>query len=93
MPLEHRKAMVPVLGINGASSGIAFTCDQGVQEARWWVASLPPRRVADRLCRGVACVASANSVIVLHLVGQDGGEDGAGDGAEDGGADGESKGL
>ena len=84
MPLECRGIVVPVPtaggGAGGASEGIAFTCESGAEEATWMSVAPTKRNNAGQPHSGVACMADGNSVVVLHLIGED--EDGDGEGKE-----------
>ena len=65
---------------DGASEGIAFTCESGTTEATWMSVAPTKRNNAGQPHSAVACMGDGNSVVVLHLVGED--EDGDGEGKE-----------
>ena len=73
--------MVPVPtaggGAGGASKGIAFTCESGADDATWVSVAPTKRNNAGQLYSAVACIGDGNSVVVLHLIGED--EDGDGE--------------
>jgi WD40 repeat protein len=85
MPLECRGAVVPVPiaggGADGASEGIAFTCESGATKATWMSVAPTKRNNAGQPHSAVACViVGGKSVVVLHLIGE--AEDGGGEGKE-----------
>jgi hypothetical protein len=84
MPLECRGIVVPVPtaggGAGGASEGIAFTCESGAEKAMWMSVAPTKRNNAGQPHSAVACIVDGNSVVVLHLIGED--EDGDGEGKE-----------
>ena len=84
MPLECRGAVIPVPtaggGAGGASKGVAFTCGSGARNATWMSVAPTKQNNAGQPHSAVACMAAGNSVVVLHLIGED--EDGDGEGKE-----------
>jgi hypothetical protein len=87
MLLNCRDTMVPVptseedFGIDS----VAFSCEVGIENARWLSVSPERRNVSGQSHSAIACGRAGNSVIVLHLIVEDE------DGVEEGGG-GEKKG-
>jgi WD40 repeat protein len=85
IPLECRGIVVPVPtaggGAGGAREGIAFTCESGAQKAAWMSVAPTKRNNVGQPHSAVACIVDMNnSVVVLHLIGED--KDGGGEGKE-----------
>ena len=70
MPLACLGAVVPVPADGGYTGGF-FTCESDIKEASWISVAQTRKNIVGQPHSAVACITTGNSVIVLHLVGED----------------------